>query len=198
MKALLRSARRAYTVMEVMMSIAVLGLGAMGVIALQKTTLLANDNARKLATATSIAQSWIERLRIDALQWNNPAGIPDLVADTQWLTVSAAAPVWLQPGTFSPAGSSDSDVLGADNYANDPMPQAVAAFCTQLRLTKFATAAMPNFDKLIRVEVRVLWSRDGHKLTCTALNDTNPTDLAARNLYGVVYMTSAVQQNTAP
>ena len=187
-----RSSTRGYTMMEIMMSLAILGLGASGVVSMQKATLLANTNARNLATANFIAATWVERLRVDALQWNAPQGAPDL-ADTSWLQLATANPVWVQ-ATLVPTASPAADILGADRFVTDPLPVAASAFCTHLRLTQFNTAALPAFSKLIRVEVRVIWSRAASAINCA----TVPDDVGLRNTYGAVYLTSAVQQNTAP
>jgi prepilin-type N-terminal cleavage/methylation domain-containing protein len=186
---------RGYTVMEVMMSLAILGIGASGVIAVQKATLIANTNAKNLATANFIAESWMERLRIDALQWNEYNGVPDLVSDTQWLRLAAFTPVWVSPQMAIPIGAADADVTGADKFPGDPAPIAASAFCTYLRLTQFDPTTLPTYRKLIRVEVRVLWARGGHPLDCETLT---ADDTTLRNLYGAVYLTSAVQQNTSP
>lgn len=191
------AASRGYTVMEVMMSLAILGVGASGVMAVQKATLLANTSAKNLATANFIAVTWVERLRVDALQWNDPAGVPDLGSDTAWLKAASTNPLWVIPPTIAAplSGGSDADVTGADTFITDPAPLAASAFCTQLRLTSFNPASLPGFRKLIRVEVRVIWARSGRPLDCTTLN---PADVALRNDYGAVYLTSAVQQSTAP
>jgi len=186
---------RGYTVMEVMMSLAILGIGASGVIAVQKATLIANTNAKNLATANFIAETWMERLRIDALQWNDFNGVPDLVSDTRWLGLASLAPVWVLPPTVLSIGGASADVTGADKFATDPAPIAASAFCTHLRLTQFDPNTLPTYRKLIRVEVRVVWARGGHPLDCETL-DVDDTTL--RNLYGAVYLTSAVQQNTSP
>src|SRR4030095_9410713 len=83
-RAVTTGTRRGYTMMEAMMSLAILGLGATGIIALQKATLVGNSNARNLAAANAIAMGWQERLRTDAIQWNRPGGVSDL-AETRWL-----------------------------------------------------------------------------------------------------------------
>lgn len=191
------AASRGYTVMEVMMSLAILGVGASGVMAVQKATLLANTSAKNLATASFIAEGWMERLRVDALQWNDPAGVPDLATDTAWLKSATTNPLWIIPGTITApmTGGSDADVTGADTFLTDPSPIAASAFCTQLRLTSYNPATLSTFRKLIRAEVRVIWARSGYPLDCTTLN---PADTALRNDYGAVYLTSAVQQNTSP
>ncbi len=177
------------------MSLAILGVGASGVMAVQKATLLANTNAKNLATANFIAESWMERLRVDALTWNDPLGAPDLATDTAWLKNATAAPLWVIPATVLPAGGSNADVVGADTFLTDPAPIAASAFCTQLRLTLFDPTTLPSYRKLIRAEVRVVWARGGRALDCTTLN---PADATLRSDYGAVYLTSAVQQNTSP
>ena len=190
-----RAAARGYTVMEVMMALAILGTGATGVVAMQKATLLANTSAKNLATANFIAASWVERLRVDALQWNEPAGLPTDIGDTAWLKTATASPLWQIPTTVLPVGGSAADVVGEDAFLIDPAPIAASAFCTQLRLTAFNPNALPAYRKLIRAEVRVVWARGGRALDCTTLN---PADATLRSDYGAVYLTSAVQQNTSP
>lgn len=189
------AAKRGYTVMEVMMALAILGAGASGVVAMQKATLLANMSAKNLATANFIAESWMERLRVDALQWNEPANLPTDIGDTAWLKTATANPLWQIPTTVLPVGGSAADVVGADALVTDPAPLAASAFCTQLRLTQFDPTTLPGYRKLIRAEVRVVWARSGGALDCTTLN---PADATLRNDYGAVYLTSAVQQNTSP
>ena len=139
------TASRGYTVMEVMMSLAILGVGASGVMAMQKATLLANTSAKNLATANFIAESWMERLRVDALQWNEPQGLPTDIGDTAWLNTATANPLWQIPATVLPAGGSAADVTGADALITDPIPVAASAFCTQLRQTRFIPLTLPGY-----------------------------------------------------
>ena len=68
----MRSRRsRGYTVVELMMALAVMAIGLSGVIAMQKVTLSSNGHARKLALATRLGQSWLDELAADAGQWND-------------------------------------------------------------------------------------------------------------------------------
>ena len=201
-----RRASAGYTIVEVMMALAVLTLGAAGVIALQKATLIANTNARNLATATAIGQAWMERLRIDALGWNEMASLPD-IAQTAWLgPAGTAAPAngagWFTPTTVAfggtlPAGSPTADVLGADLYAGDE-PKLVPAFCTQVRLTRFAgtkDAALGALYRSMRIEVRVLWDRLGQQVDCATLPAGWDVEVGR---YGTVYLVSAAMENPAP
>jgi type IV pilus assembly protein PilV len=189
---------RGFTVIEVMMALAVLTLGAMTVVSIQKATLIANTNARNLATATEIAQTWIERARLDALAWTNAGGIPN-IGNTVWLQGATNANGWFTPATTfngnpQPAGTPVADVTGADLWnANDPL---APAFCTQMRLTGYGLQN-PNLwslARLVRVEVRVYWDKRGAAINCA-------TPLPAATLpssYGSVYVVSGVLENNAP
>jgi|HubBroStandDraft_6_1064221.scaffolds.fasta_scaffold687355_1 type II secretory pathway pseudopilin PulG len=207
------SRRDGYTVVEIMMALAVLALGGSGVIAMQKATVLANNDARNVATATSIAQSWMERMRADALAWNEPGGTPDL-SDTQWLQLATNSPAldstWFQPATVVPpapwpGGSPAGDIMGADRYSGDSM---LPAFCTQVRLERFnnnKAAALSAYYAMIRVEVRVYWDRSGQSTDCTQAPPANfasmvtPTGVGdGVHRWGFVYLVSAVTENPAP
>ncbi|MFO0758813.1 MAG: prepilin-type N-terminal cleavage/methylation domain-containing protein [Byssovorax sp.] len=194
-----RRRRGGYTVVEVMMALAILTLGASGVIAVQKAALLGNTNARNLATANAIAKSWVERLRTDALVWNAP-GNGDDIGETSWLKQSDPNnpnQPWLTPNeVLAPAlaGSPDSDVLGVDIFPADPGPPA-SAFCTQLRFTRFPQNVLPAYRKMIRAEIRVFWERSGKPIDCAIAPNPVEGDVGR---YGFVYVTTAVMQNTAP
>jgi Tfp pilus assembly protein PilV len=193
-------ARRAYTIVEVMMALAVLTLGVGGVIAMQKATLIANTNARNLVTATDVAQSWMERMRVDALAWTEVNQIPTLTP-TEWLHVVGTNTAWFVPTTnqpspnnvgTQPAGSSQADIMGADLMGSDP---AAPAFCTQVRLTRFYNgASFQDLYRMIRVEVRVYWDKSGRQIDCSA---AIPTDYQLSR-YGFVYLVSAVLENNSP
>ncbi len=204
-----RSTRRAFTVVEVMMALAVLTLGAAGVIAMQKATLVSNTAARNLVTANDVAQAWMERMRTDALQWSEPAGVPDLDSATIWLRnatgVQALGAGWVAPAANTvggyPSGAPQADVMGADVFSGDP---SAPGFCTQVRLTRFCSSctspaqAMSSAQwalyRMIRVEVRVYWDQTGRQLDCTA---ALPTDYELGR-YGFVYLVSSVLENNSP
>jgi len=203
----LRAGLRGYTIIEVMMALAVLTLGASGVIAMQKATIISNTNARNLATGNAIGQAWIERLRADALSWNEAGGTPDLPS-TAWLNGAVngtptsgggwAAPAMVLPTNAQPAGSPLADVMGADLYPSVDPVTLVPAFCTQIRLTRFAnstTSTLANFYKVIRVEVRVIWDRRGQQVSCLSLPIGFELDVGH---YGITYLVSALMENASP
>jgi type IV pilus assembly protein PilV len=184
---------RGYTVVEVMMALAVLTVGTTGVIAMQKAALIANTNARNLVAANAVAQSWVERLRVDALGWTEPGHVPDLDTNTMWLKNVGIG--WFTPaasqGPGFPAGSPQDDVMGADIFAGDP---SAPAFCTQLRLLRISSDPNSSYYRVIRVEVAVYWDQTGRQLVCTS---PLPTDYQLSR-YGFVSVVTSVLENNSP
>jgi hypothetical protein len=180
---------RGYTMIEVAMSLGVLAIGAGGVIAMQKATLLGNINAQRLATANMIAMMWVERLRTDAVQWTDTGGIPNLAGATQF--INGATPAlggWAPPNLVPGRGSPVADALGADIFGGDP---SVPAFCTHLRLTQLYPDATGN--GLVRAEVRVFWMHSDQPIDCTVSPASITTDVST---YGFVYVTTAELENS--
>lgn len=147
----------AYTVVEVMMALAVLSVGATGVVAMQKAALVGNVRARDLATANAIASAWMERLRMDALRWVPLDGNTSSIAQTDFLnvvgtdfpTINGTEGQWFVPPPLGAMWLSP----GADVRGMDTTVASEQGFCTHLRLTQ----VLPN---LIRAEVRVFWLRN--------------------------------------
>lgn len=181
---------------EVMSALGVLAIGATGVLALQKATLLGSVNARNLAIANSIATTWAERLRVDALRWNDTGGVPDLTDDTLWLKASSLVtfPAKVAPGEFVDQGAPAADMTGADLYVDTP---GHPAFCTHLRFRPFTSqAGAPLWPTLLRAEIRVFWDRSGNPITDCADLDVNSVDSAPER-YGAVYLATSVRRNTS-
>jgi hypothetical protein len=200
-------------VVEVIMALSVLTLGAAGVIAMQKAALISNTQARNLATANTLAQGWLERLRVDSLAWTDTGypGLPSNLPNTKWLNNVGTG--WFSPSpttaTVAPIGAAPADIMGADIYGSD-VGNVNPAFCTQARLVRFtqnpttcvtATTALSAGDsnlcslyRMIRVEIRVYWDKSGSALDCT---QALPTDYTL-NRYGFVYLVSAILENNAP
>lgn len=169
---------RGYTLMEVMVSLAVLGVGAAGIIGLQKVTGVGNAYTRNLATATRVAAKWVERLELDGRQWSETTGF----GSTYWLKTATAAPgVWTTPAERPAFASPDADVLGADIFAGDP---AEPAFCTHVRLT-----TLSGYSGAIRAEIRVFWEKAGDPIDCGVSADAVN---AAPGRYGSVHNLIAI------
>jgi prepilin-type N-terminal cleavage/methylation domain-containing protein len=202
MSANARSEGRGYTVIEVMIALALLAIGTTGIVAMQKVTTVTNRDAKNLVLANQIARTWMERLRADALQWNHPSAqsSPSDMADTLWLRNVGGD--WVRP-TDDAMGSPTSDALGND-VRDAALAGGAGAFCTNVRLA-WLYGPPPNVAPpyLIRAEVRVYWLRDGGggvvdpgKGICDAAIDLTKVSSAV-DRYHFVYVTSAIAQNMA-
>jgi prepilin-type N-terminal cleavage/methylation domain-containing protein len=194
---------RGYTVIEVMISLTILAIGATGVIAMQKVTTVANRDAKNLVVANQIARTWMERLRTDSVQWNHPSP-EDTTSDigtTLWLSqIGAKEGQWFRPVDSAVFGSPTFDALGND------VPDSQAAdngvFCTHVRLAWLYGPLPAQPPYLIRAEVRVFWLRDGGggpvggqgQSVCDQNQNPNTID-SATTTYHFVYAASAIRQN---
>ena len=200
-----RGLGRAYTVVEVVMALAVLSIGATGIVAMQKATLIGNVNARNLATANQIASTWLERLRADGLRWRLPqSGIETLNQTTYLQNVGNDFPNIAAPEGewFVPPTDNQLNIFPGSNVVGDDETNPGAeAFCTNIRLTQL----LPN---LIRADVRVYWLRNhntgmtdqyagsfnGAPLCDASLPPLLDTD-PAQGRYHFVYMSTAILRN---
>lgn len=194
--------RRGFTIVELMMALAILAIGVSGIVAMQKVMVTSNQHAKDLALATHIAQAWVEQLAVDATKWNHPSQrstVRDITTDTTWLTkVEDQQNVWLRPAydavlQFGPSFDALGNVVSDANVAQ-------ARFCTHIRLNWLYPDSSGN--GLIRAEVRVFWLRDGAGggLTSDAICDPKNNAVAigqAFDRYHFVYQSTAIKQETA-
>jgi prepilin-type N-terminal cleavage/methylation domain-containing protein len=198
-----RRSHRGFTAIEIMLSIAVLGIGAAGVMSMQRASIQGNADARMLDLGTAIARGWVERLRRDAATWTMPdesGGTQNWSSpNTVWIGAIGAAPgTWITPpmqtwsnGSFSGVNSPAADILGRDvQGVGAPVssyPNAV--FCTQLRGDWLVQ------DQLLRAEVRVYWLRQLFAAPsgsfCAA--DT-PSSANAGQVYHFIYAATAMRR----
>src|SRR5262245_49480075 len=66
-----RRAGRGYTLVELMMALALFTVAILGIISLQKLMAVSNGHARNLAIAQRIAQAWAGQLQMDATRWRS-------------------------------------------------------------------------------------------------------------------------------
>lgn len=141
--------RRGYTVVELMMALAIFSIGVTGLVATQVVTARSNLHAKDLAVATQFARSWQERLAMDSGLWGGPSGWA--LSNTTWLKVvdTNQNATWILPasdGTFGPAAGA----------RGEEVTLAKAYFCTHIRLTKLVNRLGSG---LVRSEVRVFWPK---------------------------------------
>ncbi len=195
--------QRGYTVVELMMAMAVMAVSVTGVMAMQKVTAVANANARDVAVATRIAQAWMEQLHADARLWNTPSenDATSDISQTVWLDLDWTnsndfmLPTWDAQRRFGPAF----DALGrpvdpSGVNANDTV------FCTHLRLRRLTPVSSTR--GLIRATVRVYWPR-GEVPTdfCSSGENTSATsgvgDPNRGDEFHYIYQTTIIRQHTA-
>jgi Tfp pilus assembly protein PilV len=202
-KARRRAARtaRGYTAVELLMAIGVLGLGVSGVIAMQKVTVASNAEAKNLAIATHIAESWLDELAADASQWNDTGDFNDGAWLVEAGSESSPTTTW-----FRPTYSSGRNFGPAFDALGNPVPTtdiaARAQFCSDLRLRWLGSQdRIKRGGGLIRAEVRVYWRREG----VVGLSSAVPANPCAydpllldsddgRRLFHVIYLSTALRQ----
>jgi prepilin-type N-terminal cleavage/methylation domain-containing protein len=151
----LRNTHRGFTVVELMMSLAVLTVGISGIIAMQKVTAMSNLHSKSVSVATQIANAWQDQLLTDGSLWKLQTGL----APTTWLNrVTGQANTWFRPAyDQSRRFGAAFDALG--NPVSDSAI-AQAQFCVHLQLAP-VIALGPNDpgNATIRATIRVLWLR---------------------------------------
>lgn len=171
------SSAAGFTILEVLVAALMLGIGLVGILALQATATVANRRAVETRAAMQIAQTTLERAKVDALEWTT--GVAPQ-ATTTLGQVLASAPVI--EGSGAGSGSSLADYasdegwtlrqiggkLVTQNVMNLPnvdgvtlpggeRPRALeigADYCV-------ATRAFPVVNnEVVRIDVRVFWAKN--------------------------------------
>jgi prepilin-type N-terminal cleavage/methylation domain-containing protein len=183
--------RRGYTVVELMMALAVFATGVTGIIAMQRATVSSNHFAKTLTIADGIAQACLSQLQADGTLWTTNLN------STVWLqTVTGSNGVWQLPAYDNTRKfGAQFDGFGAPTAAN-------GEFCAHIRLTWLygdgVSQAGSQGNGLIRAEVRVFWPRDGAtRVTgdCTNAAPAIVTQVgAATGTYHFVTHAGAVRQ----
>jgi prepilin-type N-terminal cleavage/methylation domain-containing protein len=204
------STGRGFTLIEVMTSLTVLGIGTLGLVSLQRAAIVSNASAQQYTVAASVAQGWLDRLKRDAASWNHPIDTADPVADistdTLWLKSTPApgtASTWFVPASQFAQGSSTA-YAASDKFTVTGEPTTAGAdtiYCVNVRLQYIYA------DKVIRSEVRVYWPKRGHGNLPTAYLISAPaTPCATASLdtlgadddnFHWVYAVGAIPQATA-
>jgi hypothetical protein len=188
-----RARSRGYTVVELMMSLAVFAAGVTGIMTMQRTAAGANRMAKNVALASSIAQAWQAQLASDATLWRaNIDGTTWLKSlKTTGVNGNWQLPAWDETRKFGRAF----DALGGP-VASD------GEFCVHLRLTWLYHNALDVSSSLgapgngtVRTEVRVFWPKEGAaRIAGDCTNAAPATVAAATDRYYFVVETGAVRQ----
>ncbi len=182
---------RGYTVVELMMALAVFATGITGIVAMQRATVSSNRLAKNMTLANGVAQAWLSQLQADASLWS-PG-----VANTVWLaSANTANGLWQLPTynvtrQFGP----EFDALGA------PVTAGNGQFCAQIRLTWLYGDGVSQGGRagngLLRAEVRVFWPRDDAGFDagdCNLATQAVVDGVANKPKYHFVVQAGAVRQ----
>lgn len=144
-----RSSRDGFTLLEVMLALAVLMIGVMGVISLQRATIHANYDARATSIATVNMARWAGILRRSALIWTDSTGSTTTVP-----YLSKVDTGWFIPQPDNGAA----DDYGMDWYGQPTSTAADVRFCTLVRLQSLTQ------NQSIRAEIITFWARQGQNV----------------------------------
>lgn len=188
-----RRGDRGYTLVELMMALALLAVSVIGIISLHKVTVVTNGHAKNLAMAQRIAQAWAGQLQMDSTQWvTSLPGGSFLNSNATWQRL---------PYNATRGFGAAFDALG------NPLPDASAAsarFCTHVRMSwLYPTTMSVAGNAVLRAEIRVFWLRDGRApLDSTAsMCSATQSDAQARAIglttdrYHFVYQTVGLRQH---
>ncbi|NLY93442.1 MAG: prepilin-type N-terminal cleavage/methylation domain-containing protein [Myxococcales bacterium] len=146
--------RQGFTLIEVMISLAIAGSALVAIFAMQEAIARGNGLSREMTAATANTRMWIERLRRDSLLWTGDNAVA--LAQTSYLQQVGAG--WIQPIPANPFPNFV-EGSGADWSGNETNVAADQHFCTAINLTwirQFQT---------MRADVVTYWSRQG-RLDC--------------------------------
>jgi Tfp pilus assembly protein PilV len=188
-----RRARRngGFTIVEVVVAMAVMVFGIMAIVGLQSHTVQINSLARQMSIANQIAQTWLERMKQDAHRWDQPQkdGQPPLIqllAGTTWLQQVNAMPGRFQSIPATAAASGAYDFQGNEimlGTAGTPF------FCTSFK------PAWVYVGRTIRVDVRVFWPRERASAIIGCIDDDvqlNPGGVLV-NSFHILYLSTVIK-----
>ncbi len=190
-----QAGHRGYTLVELMMALALFAVAVLGIISMQKVTVTSNAHAKNVALAQRIAQAWAGQLEMDATAWRIGT-----VFTGGWLNDANA---WQRPpyiGTRTFGGAFDA--LGNPLADGDV---AQARFCTHVRMTWLYPATMGvGGNGMLRAEIRVFWLRDSEgPVAVPAFCDVTQAAATvsaiglATDRYHFVYQTVGIRQHSS-
>ena len=141
-------AARGFTMLEMLITVAVTAMGFAAIFAMQLGALQGNISSREMTAAVNLAERYVEVLRRDSYEWDAEA-LP--AADNR---LSLAPQIWhtFTPNPYDQHGLESVDVAGAANGSQLPRQR----FCAHYWFQQMAAP----YDGVLNVRVRVIWPRD--------------------------------------
>lgn len=198
MKSLKMPTGAGFTLIEVLMSALVLGIGLVGILAMQTSASLTNRGAYDRQTAMTLAETTLERIKRDGVEWTPSQA----AAADSWLThaVASADGQWAQPPLPSGATTQPTyNDMMLPNVTNSDIPAATSEmaeknsrYCIEYQIGWVVTG------ELARVDVRVSWARNREGAaamsgTCGLLSGISDRDREA--WFRSVRVTGMVRRN---
>jgi prepilin-type N-terminal cleavage/methylation domain-containing protein len=188
-----RARARGYTLVELMMALALFTVAVLGIISMQKITAASNGHAKNVVIAQRIAQAWAGQLEMDATAWRAELGAGWLNDANEW-----RRPMYIPARRFGGAF----DALGNPLADNDV---GQARFCTHLRMAwLYPMSLVAGGNGMLRAEIRVFWLRDDEapldsnaSMCGTAQTAVQAKDIGlAVDRYRFVYQAVGVRQHS--
>jgi len=194
-----RSQRQGFTLIEVMVSLGIMTIGAMAILAMQQQIIRANVHARQVTTATQIAQNVIERMKLDGVGWVEPGAPPARCSYLRNVSPGAIGSFQTLPFVPMANGTDTRFWSNAFDYYGDDLDTRTGApanlyYCASYRLS-FVYAN----NRVIRADVRVWWPRDGEAAIRTDFPLCADDNIAlnpggtAIDRYHVVYLSTVIR-----
>lgn len=182
--------QRGYTLVELMMALAIFMLSVLGIMAMQKVCAMSNAHARNLATAQHLAHATAAQLELEATRWKGtPQGAWLKPDDAKWQRLDYDA-----NRKFGSAFDGFGTALTPAEVG-----QGLARFCSNVRVKWLFPANMGRTNNgVMRAEIRVYWVREGTDASkfCTE-DDSSLAKLGASpDLYQFVYETVALRDHS--
>jgi prepilin-type N-terminal cleavage/methylation domain-containing protein len=201
-----RARAQGFTLIEVMVALGVLTIGAMAIIALLVHIMRSNAHARQLNTGMNVSQQWVDRIKQDAHTWTQiaaVAGTPtvaDVLTSTLYLRNVTSPP----STTFRTIPATSATVSAAFDFQGRDVALLSGGqpyhFCTAYR------ANWIYFGSAMRVDIRVFWPRS--ELGVNIMTDwplcngdhsrLDPPNGALLGRYHVMYLPTAVGVTPVP
>ncbi len=148
-----RIKRAGFTLIEVMMAIAIMTVGAVGIMSLQQAATSANIQSHHMMVANEATRVWLERLRRDGLRWGFSPAVAPSVMDTEYLASAASLAVGDVSAWEALTPSSTVESWAFDYRGMDTRSTSDWVYCTNVRF------AWTVGQGAVRTDVRTWWNR---------------------------------------
>jgi type IV pilus assembly protein PilV len=154
-----RSRSQGFTLIEVMVAVGLMTVGALSIMAMQQAATRGNLEARQIGSAAEVTNRWIERLRRDALMWTAQGTASQSTYLAALGTSGTTGFLRPDPDNGAADASTPKDATfispGFDYYGLPTLVPAEMTYCSFVRLTWVRTGAT------MRADVLTWWPRRG-------------------------------------